>query len=838
MKHIGKFVATLGAAVSLLVAGCSVTTNPDILYAINPPAHQLQLAFNGNTYADGAAVTMTKTLKSAGDKEAFTLKNISSASGMTVNTVTVDDATHFAVSGFTADTAIDATSSSVFYVAFNNAPAATETLATTLRIAYRIDGHSRTQTFTLRATREVNTAAAMISITDDSGTAIANNDANAYDFGYSDTLTTIEKTFVITNSGTLPLTITSIISDNTAAFGIPTNPQGTPIAPGATGKLTVQRTSASTAASATIAIISNASNYAQFNLNVKSQNKPNGDLSILDYNGTAVPTTGYLDLGLAASRTFTITNTGAGPLTLYSVTSSNSGVLSITDGPASGAAVATGASTTFKIAQSSTANATSATITVTGNSGSSTFTRSFNVVAGGTTINATVGGTFAYKLSSIGYDFGGLASTKQITLSNTGSANITLASSAVSGASVFADGTTYPMIIPAQSSGTITLTFNPTSDTSDYVADYVLTDTFGRTFTFAITGSGYQQPTNITDTPALWLRADRINAGNTLIDGTKTKVTIWPDSSGNNMNAIANLENGPTYYRPTYNESGIGTKPSLSWSGTECMEVLGTIINNTTGSTTFVVFKPTVASTSVKYILLPYNGSTLGYPQLSAWNPWYFDTSDGFYADANQTNRKLYSRFAVTGYGTTGPNPTGYGYPKFPDYSRDNNTIAGKTYVMGLWFDSIVAGLKQNIGCSINGTDLDLVYLHSHNTTSYTGTQAAYGLRIDNDKGAKRADPSPAANDYCNTSGVNYQNRINPHTSPAINPNSRITSLYIGALINATTPTPVAASTFIGEIAEILIYPKPLTSEQMAIINNYLCKKYGATDPWVKGSTP
>lgn len=590
-------------------------------------------------------------------------------------------------------------------------------------------------------------------------------------------------------------------------------------------------------------------------------------IALYDENDAAIDDHYAFDLGYKSSgsivRTLTIKNSGSSGIIIYSVTS-NSSAITVSSAPSSGTSLAAGATTTIDLTMSSPATTATATIAITTDySEDKEF--DLSVYGGNSAINVTPSGTFDYRISAYkGYDFGYAsgATTKSIILTNSGTAPISLEPSnltltAVTSTGFNIAGVSSTTINPG-STANLNITYTPPSTTTWSEAYCVLTDNYGRTYKLYLTGSGFAQPGNISASPAVWLRSDRISISNIV---ESNKVDVWPDQSGNGMNAEPVYLNTPTttYLRPAYNSNGINGFPSLTFTGagtiSEAMRIApahGPILTSSTGTTTFIAFKiaPSL-SYAAENILYPYWGNTVqSYPRLF-WDTMYYDSTDGSYYNSPAAGTPAFQkRFAVSGYflpyapsynittnnsvtvryPTTATTPTG-------SSARPVAPTPNTTYAISMLYDETatvsVTDTASNIKMSINGIPTNLRYWHTVSSTAAVTTNGAYGQPVStNGTGTVATPGAGTATDFITTSavatpssgyaGLAYNILFNG--TSAINYNKTITSLYIGS-----DYVPTAGSAFQGEIAEIIMYATPLSDTDIATINAYLVNKYGAS---------
>lgn len=802
------------AAAALATSSCSVDLNPDLLDAVNPPAHQLRFVYGDNDFTDVGEVTLKKTYTAQGEAETLTLTN-RKKSAITLTSIVVRDTDRFKLTLPSAvPVNVEAGASYTCTVSFTSDEEGSFT--TPVTIAYIVGGKARQLKITLKATRTFATdGVAIISVLTSANAQVTSGDPVPYNFGYSSE--PIDRVFTIKNSGGNPLVISNIICSNESDYSIQASPVGT-IGPGSSAILTIRRNNGKLAASATVSIISNAVNSPSFRLNVSSENFASGSLTVLDPQ-SAVFTEGVspcYDLGYSATpitRTFTLRNTGVGALTVYSLSSSNAASVGISEGPAPSETIAEGAQRTFTLSLGAASPATTATITITTSDPvNSVFL--LPVSGGDAALNVNFAGKVPYRLSQNCYDFGWCAGamTKNIVLTNNAPSPLVLDHATLSVSGRYVVGT-LPASIPSGGSANVPITFTPLNTTTWSETVCTLYDAYGRTFALYLTGSGFRQPSDIGVTPALWLRADRISSSNIVNVDSQDKVDLWPDVSGNGYHAQP-FVSGIDLLRPIYSPGGINGFPSLKYGSTflkECMRVVpsGNIVNTTTGTTTFIVFRTATAVDNARYLLYPLANTTAVYPQLS-WNQWYYDTSDGYYADGNTANRATKWRLSLYGYNNVTRHPA--------DSATTSALNASTTYAVAMMHDVAPVSPAVNIRMSINNQEKTLGFLYSNNSAT-TGVLGAFGLPVGDGVGNKRAGTN--AEDWANNAAcapaTYFFNRIN---ASSMTFNSYISSLYIGG-------SPSGTSNFYGEIAEVIVFATPLDDTNYGYVNAYLCNKYG-----------
>lgn len=176
---------------------------------------------------------------------------------------------------------------------------------------------------------------------------------------------------------------------------------------------------------------------------------------------------GNVAVGQVATRTVTVVNNNAGPVTVSSIGRSGANATQFTVGSASSMVVeGNGGSISFPlnfVPTSVSSPAKAATVTIYNNTG---VPRSFNVR--GTAVTSG-GSTVSVAMTPSSYNFGNQTGTYTFTLTNSGSAAVTLNGALVLGSSNFAvvdASTSFPRTIAAGGTTTITVRFDATQGTN------------------------------------------------------------------------------------------------------------------------------------------------------------------------------------------------------------------------------------------------------------------------------------------------------------------------------------------------------------------------------------
>ena len=224
--------------------------------------------------------------------------------------------------------------------------------------------NAASNTFTVQAVAaapeiEVQIVGASLAITDGSATA---STATLTDFGNVDvTSGSVTRSVRISNTGTSPLTIASVVLTDLTNYTAGTTPVS--VAAGGSQTFTVTYDPTSLAAHAgTITINSDDADEAAFDFAITGTGVAGPEIEVRgnstvidsgDSSASAADHTEFADAAIAAtsSRTFTINNLGSGALTLganaVSITNDSAGVFSVSDQPAT--SIASSGTDTFTV---------------------------------------------------------------------------------------------------------------------------------------------------------------------------------------------------------------------------------------------------------------------------------------------------------------------------------------------------------------------------------------------------------------------------------------------------------------------------------------------------------
>ncbi len=314
--------------------------------------------------------------------------------------------------------------------------------ATSAGFTATVSAVSTTQTATLTATAGGTTQTFAITV-DTPGLGLS---ASSLSFGDDTVNTTTRQTVTLTSSGNAPLTISA---GSVTGTGFSMSGMSFPLTlnPGQTSSLTVQfDPTAAGAASGAVTLTSNA---------------PSGGTATIGLSGTGEAAPGTLSGLVCSSGTMTgggsdyctatlTAAAGSGGLTVS--LSSNNAAVTV---PSSVAAAAGATSVSFTATVS--AVSTTQTVTLTASAGGATETYAL-------TLNAA---TAALTLGSSNVAFGDVnlnsPATQTVTLTSSGTANLTISAGSVTGTDFSMSGVSFPVTLDPGQTATLTVQFDPTA---------------------------------------------------------------------------------------------------------------------------------------------------------------------------------------------------------------------------------------------------------------------------------------------------------------------------------------------------------------------------------------
>jgi len=227
--------------------------------------------------------------------------------------------------------------------------------------------------------------------------------------------------------------------------------------------------------------------------------------------------------GQTKSQTFTLKNTGAAPLMISQLSVSGAGYS--LSGLATPSTVAAGASATFSaIFAPTTVGSLPGSITISSNAPGSPAT----VALSGTGSSGTVILSANPTSLVFGSVNAGATSSKSVTFTNSGTANVTISQVTVNAKDVTASGVTTPVTLPPGQSQVMNVSFNPTADET-VSGNITATTSQGTSSVVGVSGTGLQAGISLTPSSA--------NLGSVTV-GTADSQTIQIRNTGNGVLTI------------------------------------------------------------------------------------------------------------------------------------------------------------------------------------------------------------------------------------------------------------------------------------------------------------
>jgi len=473
----------------------------------------------------------------------------------------------FSLSGMTLPMALPTGQGANFSVSVT--PTSAGTLSGTLTV--KGDGSSTPVVVNLSATAAA--AAPQLSLS-----------TSAVNFGSVSVGSTGSSSLTISNTGTADLTV-SLLTLSGADFGI-------------SGIATPKTISAGQNAPVTLTFKPTLAGAVSGSLTITS-NDPTTPSAVVSLTGTGSSTAvgqlspnpasvnfGNISTGSNASQQITLTNTGNAAATVSSITVSGTG-FSLT-GVSTPATVAPSQTLSFtaKFAPTAVGNATG-TVTVTSNAGGSPLTISLSGagVQAGLSITPS-----SYDFSSV---VDGQTKTQAFTLTNNGTATLTISSVTAGGTGYSVSGLTTPATVAPGQSTSVTAQFSPTTAGSLSGAISIASNAPGSPATVSLTGTGVAASVTMTPTPS------NIAFGNVQA-GSSGSQTLSIKNTGNSSITISQV----TVSAKDVSVSGITTPVTLTPSQTTSMNVT---FSPTTGES--VSGNVTVLNTQGASAVIPVTGT-------------------------------------------------------------------------------------------------------------------------------------------------------------------------------------------------------------------------------------
>jgi two-component sensor histidine kinase len=353
--------------------------------------------------------------------------------------------------------------------------------------------------------------------------------------------TAAAQTVTVTNSGSAPLTVTAatITGANSSDFAVSANTCTTSIAANGTCSISVTFTPTATGArAAALTITDNAGGTAGAQQSVPLSGTGAGVAAV-----TLSPQTlsfGSSNVGVASTaQSVMLTNSGSGTLSISSVTigGTNAGDFAIGSNTC-GVTLATGASCSVSVTFDPTAaGSRAASLVFADSAGNSPQSASLT----GTGVGVAAANLSPNALSFGNGNIGTTSAAQSVTLSNPGSAALTISSIAITGANAadFATTNTCGGSVAAAGSCSISVTFDATA-----------TGTRSATLTVTDNATGSPQQVTLSGTgvgvPTATLSAASISFSTANIGTTSTSQSITVTNSGTGALSIASIVLGGT----------------------------------------------------------------------------------------------------------------------------------------------------------------------------------------------------------------------------------------------------------------------------------------------------
>ena len=348
---------------------------------------------------------------------------------------------------------------------------------------------------------------------------------------------------ILNNTGTAAVQISSIAASG-AGFSV--NGITTPFTLNATATATLNVVFAPTtggSASGSVTVTSNATN-SPLTISLSG--------TVAQPGLTIAPASfayGSVTDGQTKSQTFTLTNTGATSLTISQLSVSGAGYS--LSGLATPSTIAAGASATFSaLFAPTTAGSLPGTITIISNAPGSPST----VALSGTGVAGTV--TLSANPTSLAFGNvnAGTTSSKSVTLTNSGTANVTISQVTVSGKDVTTSGVTTPVTLAPGQNQTLNVAFKPTA-AETVSGNVTVTTTQGTNTVVSVSGTGVQAAISLTPSSA--------NFGSVTV-GAPNSQTIQVTNSGNAVLTVTQANVTGTGFSTTGLTLPLSINPGLS----------------------------------------------------------------------------------------------------------------------------------------------------------------------------------------------------------------------------------------------------------------------------------
>jgi Abnormal spindle-like microcephaly-assoc'd, ASPM-SPD-2-Hydin/Protein of unknown function (DUF1573) len=364
------------------------------------------------------------------------------------------------------------------------------------------------------------------------------------------------QTVTIANTGTASLNITQATVSN-AQFKVSGMTLPMAMAAGQSGTFTVSATpTASGTVTGTLTVQGDASTTpAVVNLSANAVSST----SQISLSSSAI-NFGNVTVNNQSSQTLTVTNTGSAALTISSVAISGTG-FGFT-GITTPKAISAGQSTSIIVAYTAgTAGAATGTLTINSND---TSNPKLTVAL---SANGTVAPTGNLQANQNSLAFGSVTNgsnlTKQVVLTNTGTAAVQISAVTVTGTGFTASGISTPATLNASATATLSVKFAPTGTGAVTGSVTVTSNATGSPLTISLSGTGSATPTGNLQSNQSSLSFGNVNTGTSSV---KQVILTNSGTAAVNISSIAATGTGVS-------ASGITVPATLSPSATATLSV-------------------------------------------------------------------------------------------------------------------------------------------------------------------------------------------------------------------------------------------------------------------------
>ena len=537
-----------------------------ISFVSNAPGSPTTLTLSGTGEASGAALSASPSSVAFGSvvignnsSQTVTLKNTGTSS-ISISQVAVSGSA-FAVSGISAPLTLTGGESTSFPVTF------TPTASGAVSGSVTVTSTAANPSLVIALSGTGATAQPQLTV---SPTSVS--------FANVAVGTTASQSVTLSNTGTGALTI-SAASASGAGFATSGLSLPATVSPGQNATLTVTFTPAAAgSATGTVSVTSNAPGSP-----VAIPLSGTGAQGQLSASPASVAF-GSVLVGGSDPQVITLSNTGSVALTISKASVSGTGFsLSGLSAPLT---LNAGASSTFTVSFAPTATGSaSGSVSLTSNASNSTLVVSLT----GTGIQPQL--TATPSSVTFGNVNTGSNASETISLTNSGTASLTITQATISSGAFTMSGLTVPLTISASSSSSLTVTFAPTATGAASSSITLTSNAPGSPMTISLTGTGVSPTLQLTVSPTT------LNFGNVQVGDTGSE-TATLTNSGNSSVTISQMTTSGT----GYSASGVGAGQVLTAGQSVSLTV--TFTPTATGSATGTVTITSNATNSPTTITL------------------------------------------------------------------------------------------------------------------------------------------------------------------------------------------------------------------------------------------